>query len=113
MIVKDPIAGPDDCLWRYAICESKPRSKIVAVRRNKRFLSQRSLGRSDELSGCDIKVRPFQISLSRRRRKFIAQAKIHCELPVDSPIILDESEIHVLVDLEGRVGVLLVSPRKP
>src|SRR5262249_33029304 len=89
-------------------CEAKPRSKIVAVGVNERLLRQISALRRDERAGLEIKVRPFPVSFPRRCRKLVSQTQIQREAPADLPIILREQKVHVLINVEGRVRILLV-----
>src|SRR4029450_1559627 len=97
------------CLGGNGICEADTRSEVIPVRFDECLLAQRSLCRCDELSGRGIKIGPLEISFARRRREFVTQTEIHGQVWGHSPVVLNETKKHVLINVECRIRILLVS----
>ena len=60
----------------------------------------------------ESKFAHFKIALARRGGEFVAQSEVERQLPRDLPVVLDKHEIHVLVYVERRIGILLVPRRE-
>src|SRR5215510_5743184 len=112
MVVEDAVAGTNHCLRGHGICEADTRSEVIPVRLDQCFLAQRSCCRCDELSGRGIKIGPLEISFARRRREFVTQTEIHRQVWRHSPVVLNETKKHVLINIELRIRILLVSSRE-
>src|SRR5262245_64427691 len=109
MVVEDAVGGSNHCLGCDGICEADTRSEVIPVRFDQCLLAQRSLCRCDELSGRGIKIGPLEISFARRRREFVTQTEVHGQVWGHSPVVLNETKKHVLIHLECRIRILLVS----
>src|SRR5207237_665606 len=111
VVVEHAVAAADYSSWSSRVREAHPRCEVVAIRLDQCLIPQRPFFCEDELPRRRIEVGPFELPFARRGCEFIAQPEIQSQLARNLPIVLQEDEIHVLIDLESRIRILLIAGR--
>src|SRR5262249_24959027 len=100
MVVEHSVAAADYGFRSNGVCETDARRKIVPVGRDERLILKRSILGGHKPVGGGEEIRPFEIALTRRGGELIAQPEVQGQLAADLPVVLNEQEVHMLIDIE-------------
>src|SRR5947209_20529986 len=97
--VADPVTAPNNSLGQRAVCKTDTRGQVLVVRMHKRAVVQAAVRCLEKRVSHRVKVGQDVITFPTRRSEFAPEAKIGCQLGVESIAVLYVREMLVLMKI--------------
>src|SRR5437773_2122942 len=102
MHVADTESTADDRLRHDLIREADARRPIAMIGMDEGAIVSAAVLRLDQSRGGGIEIAELIVLLEMRRAVFVAHAEVQCELVIHLPIVLQISEMHVLLQVRNK-----------